>query len=99
MFASFLEKLRSTPDGDGNLLDHTMLLYGAGLSNPNEHSHIDLPLALVGGGTGRLDGGRHLQYPIDTPVANLLLSMLDKVGVEVEQFGDSTGRLDLLSGV
>ena len=99
LFASFLEKLRSTPDGDGNLLDHTMLLYGAGLSNPNEHSHIDLPLLLVGGGTGRLDGGRHLQYPIDTPVTNLLLSMLDKVGLEVEKLGDSTGRLDLLSGL
>ena len=99
LFASFLEKLRSTPDGDGTLLDHTMLLYGAGLSNPNEHSHIDLPLSLVGGRPGHLDGGHHLQYPIDTPMTNLLLSILDKVGVEVERLGDSTGRLSLLSGV
>jgi hypothetical protein len=99
LFASFLDKLRSTPDGDGSLLDHSMLLYGAGLSNPNIHSHIDLPLAVVGGGTGQLKGGRHLRYPLDTPVTNLLLSMLDKTGVSVERLGDSTGRLELLSDV
>jgi hypothetical protein len=95
LFASFLEKLRSTPDGDGNLLDHSMILYGAGLSNPNEHSHINLPLAVVGGGTGQLKGGRHLQYPVDTPMTNLLLTMLDKAGVAADSLGDSTGRLEL----
>jgi hypothetical protein len=99
--AYFLEKLSSTPDGDGSLLDHTLLLYGAGLSNPNEHAHIDLPLVLLGGANGQLKGGRHLQYSIDTPMTNLLLSMLDKVDVPVESLGDSTGRLDLdrLSGI
>ncbi len=98
LFAYFLEKLRSTPDGDGSLLDHVVLLYGAGIGNPNAHAHTDLPLALVGG--TRQKRGRHLQYP-ETPLTNLLLAMLDKVGVRVDQFGDSTGRLELepLSGV
>ena len=102
-FSSFLEKLRTTPDGDGTLLDNSLLLYGGGLSNGNEHSHINLPLVLAGGAAGRLDGGRHLEYPIDTPMANLLLSVLEKVGVSEDQLGDSTGRLELdaqrLSGV
>ncbi len=102
-FSSFLEKLRTTPDGDGTLLDNALLLYGGGLSNGNEHSHINLPLLLAGGAAGRLDGGRHLEYPIDTPMANLLLSVLEKVGVSEDQLGDSTGRLELdaqrLSGV
>jgi uncharacterized protein DUF1552 len=98
--AYFLEKLRATPDGDGTLLDHVLLLFGAGLSNGNEHSHIDLPL-LVAGGASQLKGGRHIQYPLDTPMSNLLLSMLDKVGVSIEHLGDSTGRLKLepLSGL
>jgi len=91
--AYFLEKMRSTPDGDGNLLDNTMLLYGAGLSNPNEHAHIDMPLVLLGGGAGQLKGNRHLAYNDDTPMANMLVSMLEKVGVPVENFGDSTGPL------
>lgn len=102
LFASFLEKLRSTPDGDGSLLDHCLLLYGAGLSNPNIHSHNDLPLLLVGGASGQLNGGRHLAYPLKTPMTNLLATMLDKVGVHVDKVGDSTGRLSLvepLSGV
>ena len=99
LFASFLTKLRSTPDGDGNLLDHAMLLYGAGLSNSNIHSHIDLPVLLVGGGAGRLKGGRHLVCAHETPMTNLLLSMLDKVGVTPDRLGDSSGRLEPLSGV
>jgi len=101
LFAYFLEKLRSTPDGDGSLLDHTMLLYGAGLSNPNEHSHLDLPITVVGGGAGQLKGGRHVECSLDTPMTNLLVSLLEKVGVPVDKLGDSTGRLDLepLSGV
>ena len=102
-FSSFLEKLRTTPDSEGTLLDNSLLLYGGGLSNGNEHSHINLPLVLAGGAAGRLEGGRHLEYPIDTPMANLLLSVLENVGVSEDQLGDSTGRLELdsqrLSGV
>jgi hypothetical protein len=92
LFARFLEKLRATPDGDGTLLDHSLFLYGAGLSNPNLHAHVDLPLALFGGG---LKGGRHLACPDDTPMTNLLASMLDASGVPIETLGDSTGRLHL----
>jgi Protein of unknown function (DUF1552) len=92
LFAAFLERLRSTPDGDGNLLDHSMFLYGAALSNPNLHAHYDLPLAVVGGG---FTGGRHLVYPTETPMTNLLLTLLDKSGVSTEALGDSTGRIDL----
>ena len=99
LFASFLTKLRSTPDGDGTLLDHMMLLYGAGLSDANIHSHIDLPVLVVGGGSGRLRGGRHLVSARETPMTNLLLSMLDKVGVSPDRLGDSSGRLEPLSGV
>lgn len=94
LFASFLDRLRDTADGDGSLLDHTLLMYGAGLANPNAHSHRDLPLLLVGGTSAQLKGGRHLEYPPETPMTNLLLSMLDKVGVPVETLGDSTGRLE-----
>jgi len=90
LFASFLEKLQSTPDGDGTLLDHSLFLYGAGLSNSNLHTHYDLPLAVVGGG---FKGGRHVVYPKETPMTNLLLTMLDKSGVPAETLGDSTGRL------
>ena len=92
LFAAFLERLRSTPDGDGNLLDHSMFLYGAALSNPNLHAHYDLPLAVIGGG---LKGGRHLAYPTETPMTNLLLTMLDKSGIPTEALGDSTGRVEL----
>ena len=98
LFAGFLEKLRATPDGDGNLLDHSMFLYGAGLSNPNLHAHINLPLAVFGGG---VKGGRHMMNPPNTPMTNLLLSLLDKSGVPLETLGDSSGRVNLepLSGV
>ena len=98
LFARFLERLRSTPDGDGTLLDHSMFLYGAGLSNPNLHAHINLPLAVFGGG---IKGGRHLVAPRDTPMTNLLVSMLDRSGVPVDALGDSTGKIPLepLSGV
>jgi hypothetical protein len=80
------------------LLDRSLFLYGAGLSNPNLHAHMDLPLVVVGGG---VKGGRHLKYPIETPMTNLLLSLLDRSGVPAETLGDSTGRLDIepLSGV
>jgi hypothetical protein len=98
LFAGFLEKLRATPDGDGSLLDHSMFLYGAGLSNPNLHAHTNLPLAVFGGG---VNGGRHMVCPSNTPMTNLLLSMLDKSGIQAETLGDSTGRVALepLSGV
>ncbi|MCY4075303.1 MAG: DUF1552 domain-containing protein [Acidobacteria bacterium] len=98
LFAYFLEKIRSTPEGDGSLLDHVVLLYGGGLGDPNQHSHLNLPLALVGSTPQKR--GRHLQYA-DTPLSNLLLAMLDKVGVPADRHGDSTGRLELepLTGV
>jgi hypothetical protein len=103
LFGYFLGKLRSTPDGDGTLLDHTILLYGGAMSNPNVHLHVNLPLLLAGGGAGTLKGGRHLAFnPADNvPMTNLLVSMLDKGGVEVERLGDSTGKIDLdtLSGM
>ena len=99
LFRWFLDKLQSTPEGDGTLLDHSLFLYGAGLSNPNLHAHYDLPLAVVGGAAGRLQGGRHLVYRAETPMTNLLLTLLDKAGVRVETLGDSTGRLEGLSGL
>jgi hypothetical protein len=89
LFASFLEKLRATPDGDGTLLDHSLLLYGAGLSNSNLHTHYDLPLLVAGG----VKGGRHVVAPTEMPMTNLLLGMLDRVGVPAETLGDSSGKL------
>ncbi len=93
--AYYLEKLRSTPDGDGSLLDHMVLLYGGGLSDGNTHLHDNLPVVLVGGASGQLKGGRHIRYPQQTPMPNLLLSMLDMLGVKQDKLGDSTGRLDM----
>ena len=97
MFAYYLEKLRSTPDGNGNLLDHSILLYGSGLSNGNTHLHADLPILLAGGAGGQIKGGRHNRYPDETPMSNLHLTLLDMLGVPVEKLGNSTGKLDLLS--
>jgi len=99
MFARFLEKMRSTPDGDGSLLDHSMLIYGAGLSNSNDHVHFNLPILLAGGGAGQIKGGRHLRVAKDTPMTNLHLTLLDKMGIPAEHLGDSTGRVELLSDV
>ncbi len=101
MFARFLDKMKSTPDGDGSLLDHSLILYGGGISDGNLHSHSPLPAMVAGGAGIGFKGGRHLRYPDHTPMANLLLTMLDKVGVRTDKFGDSTGELDLnqLSGV
>jgi len=99
LFGWFLEKLKSTPEGDGTLLDHSLFLYGAGLSNPNLHAHYDLPLVLVGSAAGQLKGGRHIVYKQETPMTNLLLSMLAKAGVRPEKLGDSTGQLETLSGL
>ena len=95
MLTSFLEKLRSTPDGDGKLLDHSMILYGSSLSDGNEHNFDPLPVLLAGGASGQLRGGRHVRYAPHTPMANLLLSMLHKLDVPVDAIGDSTGALDI----
>jgi hypothetical protein len=96
MLAYYLDKLRQTPDGDGSLLDHSMILYGAALSDANLHLYTDLPLLLVAGGVNGIKGGRHLRYPQRTPMSNLLLTMLDKANVpNVSKLGDSTGKLDL----
>ena len=93
LFARFLEKLKATPDGDGTLLDHSMVLYGSGMSDGNSHNHTDLPILLAGGASGKLKGGRHITNPKDTPMANLLLSMLDMLDVPTQAFGDSSGRV------
>jgi hypothetical protein len=98
-FAYLVNRMRSTPDGDGTLLDHSMLLYGSSLADGNSHTHTDLPVALVGGGCGTLKTGRHVKYPRETPLNNLLLAMLDKAGVPTEKLGDSTGELEHLSDI
>lgn len=95
MLAYYLEKLKATPDGDGTLLDHAMVLYGSSMSNGNQHDHDPLPVILAGGASGQLKGGRHLKFAPHTPMSNLLLSMLDKVGVQPDHIGDSTGRLEV----
>ena len=94
LFALFPGEAARHPDGDGNLLDNSILLYGGGMSNPNVHLHVNLPLVVAGGGAGRLKGGRHLAFaPGDNiPMTNLLVSLLDKAGVRVDTIGDSTGR-------
>jgi hypothetical protein len=94
LLAFFLEKLRSTPDGDGSLLDHSLLLYGSGLGDGDQHSHDNLPTLVAGGGAGQLQGGRHIKLS-ETPMTNLLVSLLHKVGVPIERLGDSTGALPL----
>ena len=95
-FKGFLEKLKSMPDGDGSMLDHTLLLYGSNMSNSNAHDHFPLPNLVVGGAAGQMKGGRHLKYADHTPMTNLLVTMLDKVGVKQESLGDSTGTLENL---
>jgi hypothetical protein len=98
-FAKFVEKLRKTPDGDGSLLDHSMIMYGSSISDGNLHNHNDLPMLLVGGGAGQIKGGRHLKYAPDTPVMNLGATLLDKMGIPFERLGDANGRLAELAGV
>ena len=95
-FAYFLERLRSTPEGDGSLLDHMTVVYGGGMSDGNSHSPDNLPVLLAGGGCGQLEGGRHLRFPADTPIANLHATLLPKLGVAVKRFGNSTGTLSSL---
>jgi hypothetical protein len=91
--------MKETPDGDGSLLDHSMMLYGSSISDGNQHLHDNLPLVLAGGAGGRLTGGRHIRYEQETPMTNLLVSMLEKAGVPMDNLGDSTGQLNFLSGV
>jgi hypothetical protein len=97
--AYFLGRLEATPDGDGTLLDHIVVLYGCGISNSNMHTHDNLPILVAGGGTGALEGGRHLAVTKDTPLTNLQLTLLNKLDVPVDGLGDSTGRLELISDV
>src|SRR5690242_12118926 len=101
LFSQYLEKLRATPDGDGSLLDHVTILYGSGISNSTRHSGDNLPLLVMGGGAGRLKGGRHLKYSDKPTMANLLVTLMDKLDVPIDRIGGSTGRLplDTLSGV
>lgn len=96
-YAYFLERLKATPEGDGNLLDHSMIVYGSGLSDGNRHQHDDLPIVLAGRGGGTIKPGRHLKYEVETPMNNLFLSMLDRVGAKVDSIGDSTSRLQELT--
>src|SRR5207248_8101907 len=93
LFSQFLEKMRTTRDGDGSLLDHSVVLYGSNMSNSNAHNHFPLPNLVLGGASGRLKGNRHLRYPDHTPMTNLLLSVLDKAAVDIEMLGDSTGKM------
>jgi uncharacterized protein DUF1552 len=97
LFADYLGKLRDTPDGDGSLLDHVILLFGAGISNSDRHTHGPLPAFLAGGGAGTLKGGRHIVYPEHTPLTNLQLTLLNKLGVPAEKLGDSNGQFKELS--
>jgi hypothetical protein len=97
-FAGFLTKLKATPDGDGTLLDHSMIVYGSGLSDGNRHTHEDLPVVLAGHGAG-FRGGEHVVCPKDTPMTNLFLTLLDRMGVHEERIGDSTGRFEVVAGL
>ena len=94
LFAEYLTKLRATPEGDGNLLDNSLLLYGSGMGNPNVHDHDNLPILVAGGAAGRMRGGRHIRFTQATPLANLHLTLLDKVGVRLDSFGDSRGKVE-----
>ncbi len=95
-FAYWIDKLSKTPDGDGTLLDSAMVIYGSGLADGNRHTHHDLPVLLAGAANGKIKPGRHVKYPVETPMANLFMAMLDKMGVTAEQLGDSNGKLGYL---
>jgi hypothetical protein len=98
-FSYLLDRLDATPDGDGSLLDHSLILYGSSISDGNAHTHHDLPLVLAGGSSCQIKGGRHIRYAEETPMNNLLLTMLDKAGVPTESLGDATGKLKQLSDI
>jgi hypothetical protein len=94
LFAEFLEKLKATPEGSGSLLDHVLYLYGSGMGNPNVHDHVNLPIIVAGGAAGTMRGGRHIRHSEPKPLANLHLTLLDKVGVRLDSFADSDGKFD-----
>ena len=96
LYAEYLEKLKNTPEGNGSLLDNSLILYGSGIGNPNVHDHTNLPIIVAGGSSGGMKGNRHIRYDKPTPLANLHLTLLDKVGVKIDSFGDSTGMIDEL---
>ena len=93
LFSYYLERLKATPDGNGSLLDHSLILYGSGIGNPNIHDHTNLPVLVAGGAAGGMKGGRHIRYDQPVPLANLHLTLLDKVGVRIDSFADSTGKI------
>jgi hypothetical protein len=99
LFAKFIAKLAATPEGDGTLLDHSMIVYGSGIADGNRHTHLDLPVLLVGNGGGALAPGRHIRYAKDTPMTNLYMTLLDRMGVRPESVGDSTGKVQHLANV
>src|SRR3954447_3157988 len=98
LFAEFIAKLKATPEGDGSLLDHSLYLYGSGMGNPNLHDHVNLPILVAGGAAGKMRGGRHIRYAEPTPLANLHLTLLDRVGVPLDSFADSKGKVVELFG-
>ena len=99
LFGYLIEKLKTTPDGEGSLLDHSLYLYGSGMGDPNLHDHINLPIMVAGGGAGRMKGGRHIRYSDRTPLANLHLTLLEKAGVHMDSFADSKGKVEELLSI
>jgi Protein of unknown function (DUF1552) len=96
LFAYYLDKLKSTREGSGSLLDQLLCLYGSGMGDPNVHSHVNLPIIVAGGGAGTHKGGRHIRYAEPRPLADLHLTLLDRVGVRLDSFADSKGKIDEL---
>jgi hypothetical protein len=96
LFAEYVAKLKATPEGNGTLLDHSLILYGSGIGNPNVHDHTNLPILVAGGAATGMKGNRHIKYEKPVPLANLHLTLLDKVGVRLESFADSKGKVDEL---
>ena len=94
LFSEFLQKMKATPDGDGSLLDHSIYLYGSGMGNPSLHDHENLPMLVAGGAKTGLQGGRHIRYEKGTALANLHLTLLERVGIHLDSFGDSTGKVE-----
>jgi Protein of unknown function (DUF1552) len=95
LFANFIERLKNTPDGDGSLLDHSLILYGSGMSESDTHSRLNLPTVLVGGASGLMKGNRHIQAPKETPIANLMVSLANKFDCDIDKFGISTGSVSI----
>ena len=96
LFSYYLQRLKETPDGTGSLLDHSLILYGSGIGNPNIHDHTNLPVLVAGGSALGMKGGRHIRYDQPVPLANLHLTLLDKAGVKIDSFADSNGRIEEL---